>query len=133
MGFRVLVIDDDPAHGTMIKRALGTSGLNAEIVLVGGIAAALSALASPGCFDLMLVDLNLNNESGLDLVQALRADPQRQDLLIVVISTSETENDVQRSYRAGADCYIVKASDPVLFGHNIAAAAAYFLRRAPAG
>jgi DNA-binding NarL/FixJ family response regulator len=125
--FKVLIIDDDPAHRIMIKRALQALPAITEIELASSISTALKKITPQNTYNLIMVDLNLNNESGLDLVSVLRADFSLTELPILVISTSQLTSDIYGSYQAGANCYLLKESDPAIFHEHLIAAARFFL------
>ncbi|MDP3716041.1 MAG: response regulator, partial [Burkholderiales bacterium] len=61
----------------------------------------------------ILLDINMPRVNGLEVLQALRADPVSRLLPVVVLTTSSTSRDVAAAYNSGANSYIVK---PVDFG-----------------
>jgi CheY-like chemotaxis protein len=70
---------------------------------------------SPGCArkapDLLLLDLNLPRLSGHEVLEAVKADAALRRLPIVVLSSSDAESDVSRSYELGASSHVAKPGD----------------------
>ena len=61
--------------------------------------------------DLILLDLNMPNMDGRDVLAALRADQELRSIPVVLLSTSEAPTDVRDCYDLGANCYITKGTD----------------------
>jgi CheY-like chemotaxis protein len=125
---RILIIDDDDAHRLLVRRAL--RGASVEIVEACTIDEAHRALLTYSSeLHLVILDMNLKGTPGLDVLSAFRAAFPFEKLPVVLISTSALETDVQRGYQAGANCYIVKDTDPKEFNRALSQAADFFLRR----
>jgi CheY-like chemotaxis protein len=58
--------------------------------------------------DLILLDLNLPKKDGREVLAEIKADPTLRSIPVVVLTTSQAEQDVQRSYQLHANCYISK-------------------------
>ena len=61
--------------------------------------------------DLILLDLNLPAKNGRDVLREIKADPQLKDIPVVVLTTSDDDRDVIKSYELHANCYITKPVD----------------------
>lgn len=61
--------------------------------------------------DLILLDLNLPRKSGLEVLTELKAHPNLKTIPVVMLTTSRAEEDILRSYRHHANCYITKPID----------------------
>ena len=61
--------------------------------------------------DIVLLDLNLPRKSGLDVLWAIKEDPDLQTIPVVVLTTSQDKEDIVKSYRCHANCYISKPVD----------------------
>jgi len=61
--------------------------------------------------DLILLDLNLPRKSGLEVLAEIKEDPDLKQIPVVVLTTSQAEQDVLRTYQLHANCYIVKPVD----------------------
>jgi DNA-binding NarL/FixJ family response regulator len=96
----VVLVDDHTTVREALAQLLEENGFTV-LAHVGGRAEALSVPAKP---DLMLVDLSLGDEDGLELV----ADMQRSDVPVVVCSTHEEPEYVRRALNAGARAYVAK-------------------------
>jgi len=100
---RILMIDDDPAITTMLKRGLFYEGFAVDVAS-SGEAGLLLAHDSPP--DLVMLDIILPRIDGLEVLRRLRApDPQ---LPILVLTAKDTPADQVQALAAGADDYVVK-------------------------
>ena len=61
--------------------------------------------------DLVLLDLNLPKMDGREVLEAIKSDPDLASIPVVVLTTSETEDDVLRSYSLHANAYVTKPVD----------------------
>lgn len=100
----VLLVDDDPALRELVARGLRAAG--AAVVEAGGVDEAL-ALADGGP-DLVLLDLDLPDGSGLDVARGLREHPATRATPIVMLTSSEEAADIAAAYAAGVNGYAVK-------------------------
>jgi DNA-binding NarL/FixJ family response regulator len=75
-----------------------------------------------------IIDLNLAGKSGLDVVGLIRENSASATAPVLVISTSQLEDDIQRSYAAGASAYLFKSDNPEIFIRDIQSATRFFLR-----
>jgi len=60
---------------------------------------------------LILLDINIPRENGFDILQKIKADPQHKHLPVVMLTTSNSESDVQKAYALGANSYLCKSID----------------------
>lgn len=112
---RILLVDDDPAAVMLIQIGLQDAGIAAELAVETSYHSALRRLSAyaggPGAIpDLALLDLNLGDGSGHDLLNFIRRQPVLAHLPTVILSTSSYPKDIQRATAAGADRYMVKPS-----------------------
>jgi len=106
---RALVIDDSRAMRSILTGILEEIGF--DVVQAKDAEDALSLLDEEGQFELALVDWNLPQMSGLDLVKTLRNMSALENLRLMMVTT-ETELDrVREALVAGADEYIMKPFD----------------------
>jgi CheY-like chemotaxis protein len=61
--------------------------------------------------DLILLDLNLPKKDGREVLEEIKEDPALQSIPVVILTTSASEEDVVKSYRLHANCYISKPVD----------------------
>ncbi|MDE2029127.1 MAG: response regulator transcription factor [Alphaproteobacteria bacterium] len=103
---RILLVEDDPMMGQAVKVALTQAGYAAD--LVASAEDAEAALAA-GSYGLIVLDVNLPGQSGLDLVAALRA--KREDIPILALTARDTTRQKIEGLNAGMDDYLVKPFD----------------------
>lgn len=105
---RALVVDDSRAVRMMLKRMLAEAGFD-ELYEAGDGKEALERLDEIGATpDVILVDWNMPEMNGLDLVRAVRSDAERRDVPIVMVTTETEINQVVRALAAGANEYVMK-------------------------
>lgn len=107
---KALVVDDSRALRAIMKRALAQFGF--EVVEAGDGVQALAELDSRGALDLALVDWNMPNMNGYDLVCAIRARPPLNRMPVMMVTTETEAGNVQRSLDAGANEYLMKPFTP---------------------
>jgi len=61
--------------------------------------------------DLILLDLHMPRKDGREVLAEMKADPELKRIPVVMLTTSEADQDVLRSYNLGANCYIIKPVD----------------------
>ena len=103
---KALVVDDSGVMRKIIAKIIGDLGIESEQAADGQ--EALKVLQGDSEFDLALVDWNMPNMNGFELVQALRADPSHNDLKIVMVTTEAEQSKMVEAIQAGADEYIMK-------------------------
>ena len=112
----VLLVEDDPGDVELTRTALerGKIGVKLNVVMDGDEAIAYlrrqnsySDVAQP---DLIWLDLNLPGMNGREVLAEIKADEQLKHIPIVILTTSEAREDIFRSYRLGANCYVKKPS-----------------------
>jgi DNA-binding NarL/FixJ family response regulator len=103
---KVLLVDDHPLILSALQSMIQSLHTDVQVTAVGSAAAARSALATDGEFDLVLLDLQLGDASGFDvLVEMRRAHPS---LPVVVLSASDRASDVIQSIDLGAMGFVPK-------------------------
>ncbi len=119
----VLLVEDDPGDVLMTREAFDEY-LHNELEVVTDGEAALAYLRREPPYtdvarpDLILLDLNLPRRDGREVLQEIKADPNLQYIPVIVLTTSQAEEDVLRSYQLHANAYVTK---PVDFDHFIEA------------
>jgi two-component system chemotaxis sensor kinase CheA len=103
---RILVVDDQFTVRELQRSILGAAGYSVETACDGR--EALEALAERGTVDLVVTDLQMPGMDGLELVRTIRADAERSELPVIIVSSRGTAEDRARGASAGADAYIVK-------------------------
>jgi CheY-like chemotaxis protein len=116
----ILLAEDNANDAEMTLSALREHRVANDIIVVRDGAAALDYLYRRGAFHdrspdppgLILLDLKMPKVDGLEVLQAVRADPVLKFLPVVILTSSREEADVVRSYSLGVNAYVVK---PVVF------------------
>lgn len=114
---RILVVDDDVEVTSHIREIVSRRGHSCVTLRTG---AGLLAELRRETFDLLLLDWNLPDTSGLDLLQSIRAMPMA--IGIIMLTSRSGEEDVARALHAGADDYIVKPESEQIIVARIEAA-----------
>jgi len=110
----ILLVEDNPGDVRLTREALkeGKVVNNLQIVVDGE--EALSYLRRQGPYtqatrpDLILLDLNLPKKSGREVLAVIKEDPDLRRIPVVILTVSEAEQDIIKSYNLHANCYITK-------------------------
>jgi CheY-like chemotaxis protein len=132
----VLVADDSATDVELTTRALEIGGVGRNIVWVQDGEAALDYVFRTGAYEqragglphLMLLDLHMPKIDGLDVLARIKADPQTRSIPVVIMSSSDQESDMVRSYEHHANSYIVKPVDFKQFMAQVAMLGQYWMR-----
>ena len=109
----ILLVEDNPDDEMLTRRALKKSSIANELIVARDGAEALEFLFGEGRTGgrlpgLILLDLKLPKVDGLEVLRRVRADEQTQILPVVVLTSSQLEEDILASYRSGANAYVRK-------------------------
>ncbi len=110
----ILMVEDDPADVELTEEALQDSKLLTRLHVVEDGIEAMEYLLMKGKYahacrpDLIILDLNLPRKNGREVLQELKRDKSLKSIPVVVLSTSNAEEDILRSYNLGANCFITK-------------------------
>lgn len=133
----ILLVDDDPNDVAVAFRALEKHALAERTQFAHGGAEALDYLKGRGAYasrdpkevpKVILLDLKMPKVDGWDVLREVRSDPLTRHVPVVILSSSDSEEDVRESYRRGANSFIVKRFEPSGPGGHIIDAARYWLR-----
>ena len=111
---RVLLVEDNPGDAELTRDTLLAGKLHLTIDVAEDGEDALRRLGEmaardpAGLPDLILLDLNLPGLSGREVLGDLRADEALRRIPVVVLTSSDAEQDIVRSYELGANCYVTK-------------------------
>lgn len=114
----ILMVEDNPGDVHLTLQALREARLDNEVRVVGDGESALRLLGA-GRFadrdgvrpDLILLDLNLPRKNGHEVLAAIRETPATRAIPVVILTSSQRDADVARSYRLQANCYVTKPVD----------------------
>ena len=113
----ILLVEDDPNDVLLIQRAFQKAGLADSLKVVNDGDEAIEYLTGHGRFDdrslfplpyLLLLDLKMPGTDGFEVLRWARNQENLKRLLIVVLTSSNLQADVDRAYELGANSYLVK-------------------------
>jgi CheY-like chemotaxis protein len=113
----VLLVEDDPGDVLMTREAFEENKVANRLAVVSDGAEAMQYLRREGEYadaptpDLVLLDLNLPRMDGREVLAAMKSDETLRSIPVVVLTTSEAEEDVLRSYSLHANAYVTKPVD----------------------
>tara|TARA_B100001750_G_scaffold144456_1_gene115320 strand:+ start:105 stop:572 length:468 start_codon:yes stop_codon:yes gene_type:complete len=127
----ILLVEDNPADVRLVTEVLGDPSINITVAEDGE--EALTVLKGdsgnkPLWPDLILLDLNMPKMDGLEVLAEIKKDPQLRVIPVVVMTTSEREQDIVKSYDLQASGYIRKPMDLIEFMDLIKAVRDYWLK-----
>jgi two-component system chemotaxis response regulator CheY len=115
---RALVIDDSRTMRTILRRQLSAVGFT-DFAEAGDGVEALAVLDQQAGFAVALVDWNMPNMNGYQLVQAVRANPAWDEMKIVMVTTEADLTNVQQALAAGANEYVMKPFTPDMLAEKL--------------
>ena len=113
----ILLVEDNRGDIDLTKEALSESKLQNQLEVVQDGVEAMEFLRKQGKYenaitpDLVLLDLNLPKKDGREVLAEIKADPILRRIPVVVLTTSEAEEDILKVYDNYANCYIKKPVD----------------------
>ncbi|MCW2902672.1 MAG: response regulator receiver protein [Streptosporangiaceae bacterium] len=113
----VLLVEDDPGDVLLTKEAFADNKVQNNLSVVCDGEEATQYLRRQGRFadaarpDLMLLDLNLPRKDGREVLEEIKADPELRSIPVVVLTTSEADEDILHSYDLHANAYVTKPVD----------------------
>ena len=137
----ILLVEDNPGDVRLTLEAFKESRLDSNLHVVGDGEEALAFLrreskyADMPCPDLILLDLNLPKKDGREVLAEIKADEHLRRIPVVILTTSQAEEDVLRTYDLHANCYITKPVHLNQFIEVVKSIEEFWLRiaRLPAG
>lgn len=106
----VLIVDDEPNIVELVRITLEDDRVRVVTAAAGAAALGVVETERP---ELVLLDVNLPDVSGLELCRRLRRDRRLDDTRIVMLTAAAQRHDVERGLAAGADEYLTKPFSPV--------------------
>jgi two-component system, chemotaxis family, response regulator Rcp1 len=112
-GRRILLVEDNAGDVRLTREALREADVSVELSDVPDGEEAIAYLREAGTArpDLVLLDLNLPKQDGVEVLAAIRDDPELRTTPVIMLSTSASASDVRACYERGANCYVVKPID----------------------
>ena len=122
---RILLVEDNPADAELTALKLEGSKILHELHTVVDGVEAMTFLRREGSFadaprpDLVLLDLNLPRKDGREVLAEMKADENLRRIPVVVLTSSQAEEDVIRSYDLHVNAYVTKPVDLAGFGRIV--------------
>jgi len=122
----ILLVEDSPSDALLTKRALGDARLINRLHIVEDGVQAIAFLRNQDPYadaprpQLILLDLNLPRKDGREVLSEIKADEDLRVIPVIVLTTSKSEEDILKSYKLHANCYIAKPVDFTSFADAIA-------------
>lgn len=112
-----LLAEDNPGDVRLTQEALRESKISNNLNVVKDGVEALAFLRKEGQYadaptpDVVLLDLNLPKKDGREVLAEIKSDPQLKRIPVVIVTSSEAEKDILRTYDLHANCYVSKPVD----------------------
>lgn len=113
----ILLVEDNPGDARLTREALGQSRLRSTIHHLTDGEQAVAFLRREGPYadapepDLILLDLNLPRRHGREVLEIIKQDATLAHIPVVVLTSSQAEEDIMGSYKLHANCFITKPTD----------------------
>lgn len=112
--FDILLVEDDLGDIDLAKEAFDTSQFSVNLHIVRDGMSAVNYLRRQGEYsnanlpDIILLDLNLPCKNGQDVLKEIKGDDALKHIPVIVLTTSDSQDEILKSYALGANCYINK-------------------------
>lgn len=129
----ILLVEDNPGDVELTREALQTAKVANRLHVVDDGADAVDFLFRRGRFadvprpDIILLDLNLPKKDGRQVLSEIKAEPNLSQIPVVVLTTSQAEEDIIRAYQLHANCYVTKPVDFNQFLHIVSTIEEFWL------
>ena len=113
----ILLVEDNPGDVELTREALHDSKVHMRLSVVHDGVEALRFLRREGVHagaprpDLILLDLNLPRKDGRGVLAEVKADPELRQIPVVILTSSQAEQDILKAYELHANCYVTKPVD----------------------
>jgi CheY-like chemotaxis protein len=110
----ILLVEDNPGDANLARETFEESKVRNNLMIIDNGADALAFLRRQGKYagatrpDVILLDLNLPGKPGLDVLAEIKGDDALKLIPVVIMTTSKDDEDVLKSYRLHANCYVTK-------------------------
>jgi CheY-like chemotaxis protein len=117
MPIQVLLVEDNPGDAQLTRIALEDSKISVHLNVVEDGVEAMAFLRKQEKYakvphpDIVLLDLNLPKKDGREVLAEIKGDEHLRRIPVVVLTTSQAEEDILKAYNLAANCYITKPVD----------------------
>ena len=132
----LIVVEDNDNDAILLTRALRKRNLANQVTRLEDGEQALDYIFRRGVYadvppvigaKVILLDLKLPKVSGLEVLEALKADARTRDIPVVIVTSSDQDLDIQKAYRLGANSYVVKPVEASAFVDAMSQLGLYWL------
>jgi len=129
----ILLVEDSPGDVRLMQEALREGKVANRVHVVSDGEQAMAFLRREPPYadaprpDLVLLDLNLPKKDGREVLAEMKADPDLHRIPVVVLTTSQAEEDILRAYDLHANCYMTKPVDLMQFLELVKSIELYWL------
>jgi CheY-like chemotaxis protein len=113
----ILIVEDNPGDARLIKEVLNDNKVYNSLYIVNDGVEALNFLHNQGEYqnaprpDIIILDLNLPKRDGREVLAEIKADEELRHIPVVIMTISQAEEDILKTYKLHANCYITKPID----------------------
>lgn len=114
---QLLLVEDNPADARLVREVMRDSKILNEIRWVPDGVEAMAFLRRQGNYadaprpNLIFLDLNMPKKDGREVLQEIKTDPDLRRIPVVIMTSSQAEEDIARAYDQHANCYVRKPID----------------------
>jgi CheY-like chemotaxis protein len=129
----ILLVEDNPGDVDLTREGLRRGKIASNLSVLDNGSEVMPFLSRTGPYadapapDLILLDLNLPGKDGREVLVELKEHPEFRRIPVVIMTSSEAEQDIVRSYLSHANCYITKPVDLAQFLHVVASIEDFWL------
>lgn len=115
--FEILLVEDNPADVLLTQEAFSEGKIRHRLWCVPDGEEAIQFLRRRGSYsdaprpDVVLLDLNLPKKDGREILAEIKEDPTLREIPVIILTTSQAEQDVFKAYKLHANCYLTKPID----------------------
>ena len=113
----ILLVEDNPGDARLTQEIFLNGKIHNRVIVVDDGVKALAYLRGLGEYtkakrpDIVLLDLNLPKKDGREVLAELKSDPALKRIPVVILTTSQAEEDIMKAYNLNVNCYITKPLD----------------------
>ena len=129
----ILLVEDNPGDAKLAERALKNAKIRNHLHVVENGNDAMAFMRKEGRFadvprpDVILLDLNLPHKDGREVLAEIKSDDDLKAIPVVVLTSSQAEEDIVKSYELHANCYVTKPLDLERFLEVVKAIKSFWL------
>jgi CheY-like chemotaxis protein len=125
---KILLVEDDDGHARLIERNLRKVSLINPIERVRDGQEALDYLSNQGRFadrdrfgrpQIILLDINMPQVDGIEVLERIKQDPKLRAVPVIMLTSTDTQAEIDRCYRAGASGYVAKPVNISTLGEKL--------------